>query len=551
MFSLSAAAKDGFPQQIIVKYKDSALVSKKQETAIGDKLRAIGARRGMLLQRMRTMGTGAEVIRVDRDLDARDLADVLAEFKSDPRVEYAEEDIIVKPFLTPNDTRYNEQWHHFENAAGIRSPTAWDVNTGTGATIAIIDTGHRPHADFAGAIVGGYDFISSTTNNDGNGRDSDASDPGDYNSARQCGVGSPASNSSWHGTHVTGIAAARGNNALGVAGVAYNARIVSVRALGRCGGSISDIADAIIWASGGTVSGVPANPNPAQVLNLSLGGGGACSATSQAAVNSARSRNSTVVVAAGNSNQNAANFNPASCTGVITVASLGRTGARAGYSNFGATVEIAAPGGDQSTGTANGILSTLNSGTTVPGADSYAFYQGTSMASPVVAGVAALLYAQNPSITPDQVLARIQSTARAFPVTCSGGCGAGVINATAALTGTTPPPPPPPSCPTGYTSYTGTVSTVNGSVYAPNTTGFTVATGTALNGILTGPAGTDFDLYLQRRSSTGTTWSNVVSATTTSSSETINSTGSSGFNYRWRIYSYAGTGTFTFCGRPQ
>lgn len=350
---------------------------------------------------------------------------------------------------------------------------------------------------------------------------------------------------------MTGIAAARGNNALGVAGVAYNARIVSVRALGRCGGSISDIADAIIWASGGTVSGVPANPNPAQVLNLSLGGGGACSATSQAAVNSARSRNSTVVVAAGNSNQNAANFNPASCTGVITVASLGRTGARAGYSNFGATVEIAAPGGDQSTGTANGILSTLNSGTTVPGADSYAFYQGTSMASPVVAGVAALLYAQNPSITPDQVLARIQSTARAFPVTCSGGCGAGVINATAALTGTTPPPPPPPSCPTGYTSYTGTVSTVNGSVYAPNTTGFTVATGTALNGILTGPAGTDFDLYLQRRSSTGTTWSNVVSATTTSSSETINSTGSSGFNYRWRIYSYAGTGTFTFCGRPQ
>lgn len=552
MFSTVAVAKDGFPQQIIVKYKENALLSKKTESAIGDRLRAIGQRRGMLLQRMRTMGTGAEVIRIDRDLDDRELADVLAEFKADPRVEYAEEDIIVKPFLTPNDTRYNEQWHHFENAAGIRSPTAWDITTGTGATIAIIDTGHRPHADFGSAIVGGYDFISSTTNNDGNGRDSDASDPGDYNSAGQCGVGSPASNSSWHGTHVTGIAAARGNNALGVAGVAYNARIVSVRALGRCGGSISDIADAIIWASGGTVSGVPANPNPARVLNLSLGGGGTCSATSQAAVNSARSRNSTVVVAAGNSNQNAANFNPASCTGVITVASLGRTGARAGYSNFGATVEIAAPGGDQSTGTANGILSTLNSGTTVPGADSYAFYQGTSMAAPVVAGVAAMLYAQNPSITPDQVLARIQSTARAFPVSCSGGCGSGVINATAALTGSTPPPPPPPSCPTGYTAYTGTVASVNGSVYAPNTTGFTVpAAGTALGGILTGPTGTDFDLYLQRRLSGGTTWSNVASSLSATSSETISTTGTTGYNYRWRIYSYAGTGTFTFCGRPQ
>lgn len=553
MFSTVAVAKDGFPQQIIVKYKENALLSKKSETAIGDRLRAIGQRRGMLLQRLRTMGTGAEVVRIDRDLGDRDLSDLLSELKADPRVEYAEEDRIMKPFLTPNDTRYSEQWSLFETAAGIRAPTAWDVNTGSGATIAILDTGHRPHADFGTGIVGGYDFISSTANNDGNGRDSDASDPGDYNSAGQCGAGSAASSSSWHGTHVTGISAGRGNNALGTAGVAYSARIVSVRVLGRCGGTTSDIADAIIWSSGGTVSGVPANPNPANVLNLSLGGGGACDSTTQAAVNSARSRNATVVVAAGNSNANAANYSPASCAGVITVASVGRTGARAYYSNFGASVEIAAPGGDQSTGTANGILAPLNAGTTTPGADSYGFYQGTSQATPHVAGVAALLYAQTPTITPDQVLARIQSTARAFPATCSQ-CGSGIIDATAALTGTTPPPPPPPppaSCPTGYTSYTGTVSSVGASVYAPNTTGFTVAGGTALGGILTGPTGTDFDLYLQRRTLNGSNWTNVVSATSTSSNETINATGSASYRYRWRVYSYAGTGAFTFCGRPQ
>lgn len=553
MFSASAFARDGFPQQIIVKYKENALLSKQSETAIGDRLRAIGQRRGMLLQRLRTMATGAEVIRVDRDLADRDLADVLAEFKADPRVEYAEEDRIMKAFLTPNDTRYSEQWSLYETTAGIRAPTAWDVNTGTGATIAILDTGHRPHADFGSGIVGGYDFITETTNNDGNGRDADASDPGDYNSAGQCGIGSAASSSSWHGTHVTGIAAGRGNNALGAAGVAYNARIVSVRVLGRCGGTTSDIADAIIWSSGGTVAGVPANPNPANVLNLSLGGSGACDTTTQAAINSARSRNATVVVAAGNSNANAANFTPASCTGVITVAAVGRTGARAYYSNFGASVEIAAPGGDQTTGTANGILATLNSGTTTPGTDTYGFYQGTSQATPHVAGIAALLYAQTPTITPDQVLARIQSTARAFPATCSQ-CGSGIIDATAALTGTTPPPPPPPppaSCPTGYSAYTGSVTTVGGSVYAPSTNGFTVATGTALGGILTGPAGTDFDLYLQRRTLNGSNWTNVVSATSTSTNETISATGSASYRYRWRIYAYTGTGAFTFCGRPQ
>ena len=291
----------------------------------------------------------------------------------------------------------------------------------------------------------GYDFISDTfVANDGNGRDSDASDPGDWINPGECGPGDPAAfeASSWHGTHVSGTIAARTNNSLGVAGVAFNARIVPARVLGKCGGYTSDIADAIIWTSGGTVSGVPANANPAKVLSISLGGGGACGTTTQNAINSARSRGASVIVAAGNSNANASNFTPANCSGVVTVAAVGRNGGKASYSNFGATVEVAAPGGS---GGANSVLSTLNAGSTSPGADSYALYNGTSMATPHVSGVVALMLSVKPTLTPDQVTSILQSTARAFPATCSQ-CGSGIVNANAAVDaaigGTTPPDPP-------------------------------------------------------------------------------------------------------------
>ncbi len=155
----------------------------------------------------------------------------------------------------------------------------------------MIDTGARPHVDLAANLVGGYDFISDTfVSRDGNGRDTDARDSGDWNAAGECGSGSAASGSSWHGTHVAGTIAARTNNGRGVAGVAFNARVVPVRVLGRCGGYTSDIADGLVWASGGTVVGVPANQNPARVANLSLGGGGACTTTMQNAINTARAR---------------------------------------------------------------------------------------------------------------------------------------------------------------------------------------------------------------------------------------------------------------------
>jgi serine protease len=301
----------------------------------------------------------------------------------------------------------------------------------------VIDTGFRPHADLAANLVGGFDMISDPfVANDGGGRDSNAIDPGDFNTAGQCGTGSRAANSSWHGTHVSGTVAAVTNNGSGVAGVAFGAKVVPIRALGRCGGLLSDIADAIIWGSGGTVAGVPANANPARVLNLSLGGGGRCSATMQAAVNSARSRNTTVVVAAGNSNANASNSTPANCSGVVTVAAVGRNGGKASYSNFGTIVDVAAPGGDFRGSSANGVLSTLNNGATTPGADAFAFYQGTSMATPHVAGTVALMLSRNPSLTPTTVEQKLRATARAFPATCNQ-CGTGIVNARAAVVSAT------------------------------------------------------------------------------------------------------------------
>ncbi|MBN8489225.1 MAG: S8 family serine peptidase, partial [Burkholderiales bacterium] len=211
-------------------------------------------------------------------------------------------------------------------------------------------------------------------------------------------------------------------------GVAPGARIVPVRALGCGGGYTSDIADAIAWSAGVSVSGATDNAHPARVLNLSLGGQGSCSITTQNAIDAARARGAVVVVAAGNSNADVARFNPANCRGVITVAATGPTGRRAPYSNKGTAVDVSAPGGDMRLGASAGILSTLNDGTVDPGNDSHDWYQGTSMATPHVAGVAALMLARDPGLAPDDVEALIKSAARAFPATCTG-CGRGIVDA--------------------------------------------------------------------------------------------------------------------------
>src|SRR6185503_12447691 len=371
--SLAAQAADAtYTDRIIVKYRTAPASSLAQANQLrGTDLPA--QRLGVAMTRLHTTGLGSQVLKVDRRLSLAE-ADALARdiAASDPNVEYAEPDRILRHTFTPNDTRYNEQWHYFEATAGINAPAAWDKSTGTGVVVAVIDTGYRPHADLAGQFLQGYDFIGDTfVANDGNGRDTDASDPGDWINAGECGPGDPAAfeASSWHGTHVSGTIAAVTNNSNGVAGIAFNAKIVPARVLGKCGGYTSDIADAIVWTSGGTVSGVPANANPAKVLSISLGGGGACDSTTQNAINSARSRGANVIVAAGNENHNASQDTPANCSGVVTVASVNRSGGRSYFSNFGTSVEVAAPGGDMRSSASNGILSTLNTGTTTPGSD--------------------------------------------------------------------------------------------------------------------------------------------------------------------------------------
>lgn len=443
----TAQSTEGPPQRVIVKWKDNPSAGARGTSAAGALERA-GSRSGVSINPVRGMATGAEVMRTSRRLSKAEMTDMLQTLNADPGVEYAEEDVLLKPFFTPDDPRYSEQWSYYESVGGVNLPGAWDIANGSGVIVAVIDTGYRPHADLAANIVGGYDFISDTfVSRDGNSRDSDASDPGDWRSATDCPP-APADSSSWHGTHVAGTIAAVTNNGNGVAGVAYGAKVLPLRVLGRCGGYTADIADAIIWASGGSVSGVPANPNVAKVINLSLGSdpGYSCSSTEQAAINSARSRGSVVIVAAGNDNVNASLVTPANCSGVVVVAAVGRNGGKASYSNYGSAIDVAAPGGSFSGNSANDILSTLNTGTTTPGSDSYEFYPGTSMAAPHVAGIAALMLSVNSSLTPDQIETLLKSSTRSFPTTCNQ-CGTGIVNAQAAVvaaSGNVPPPGPDP-----------------------------------------------------------------------------------------------------------
>ncbi|MBQ4844192.1 S8 family peptidase [Pseudoalteromonas sp. MMG005] len=381
------------------------------------------------------------VMRVNKKLTAIEANALMQEIAASGNVEYIEIDQMLKPFATPNDPRYSDQWHYFEANGGLNLPTAWDSATGEGVTVAVLDTGYRPHADLNANILPGYDMISNLlVANDGGLRDNDARDPGDAVKRGECGTdaqGQPSpkadSNSSWHGTHVAGTVAAVTNNGEGVAGVAYDANVVPVRVLGKCGGLTSDIADGIIWASGGSVAGVPANANAADVINMSLGGGGACSATTQNAINQARNNGTVVVIAAGNDNDNANNYNPGNCNGVVNVASVGRNGGRAYYSNFGTSIDVAAPGGAQSfANDSEGVLSTHNSGSTGPVSDSYHYSQGTSMAAPHVAGVAALIKQVKPNATPDEIETILRNTTRSFPATCNN-CGTGIVDAAAAV----------------------------------------------------------------------------------------------------------------------
>jgi serine protease len=422
--SISAADVSGLENatdRIIIRYRHTTggLFSPTQD----EQMQRLSQHAGATLTYLREMSGDAHVIHLPQKLPLEQVEQIAKQLTDLPEVEYAEPDRIVRHTLTPNDPRYGDQWHYYESTGGINAPAAWDITTGSNAiVVAILDTGVTDHPDLIGRSVPGlgYDFVSEDISNDGDGRDNDPRDPGDW-----CGSGS----SSWHGTHVAGTIGAVSNNGVGVAGVNWTSPLLHVRVLGACcWGYSSDIIDGMRWAAGLAVPGVPANAYPARVLNLSLGGQYRCPSYWQSAINDVTARGAVVVVSAGNANQDAANFTPAGCNGVITVAATDRDGSRAWFSNFGAAVEISAPGVN--------VLSTWNTGTTTPGAATYTWMSGTSMAAPHVSGVVSLMLSRNPSLTPAQVLAILQQTARRFPSgsTCTTSlCGSGIVDAAAAV----------------------------------------------------------------------------------------------------------------------
>jgi subtilisin family serine protease len=299
------------------------------------------------------------------------------------------------PFFNPNDPHYvNSQQWGLNGTYGVQSPKAWLATRGSSEiVVAVLDTGSTDHPDLVGQTVPGYDMIiDSVAAGDGDSRDSDPSDEGDWDDD---------SVSSWHGTHIAGIINALGNNSLGVIGIAPNVKVQHVRVLGRGGGSDSDIIAGITWASGGRVGRLPLNATPARVINLSLGGEGVCPRQYQTAINFAIAQGTVVVVAAGNENVDASTMTPANCDGVITVAASNRYGQKASFSNYGEVVDIAAPG--------MSIKSTMNAGDTGVGSPIYALKSGTSMAAPYVAGIVALMLSDDPSLTPADVEDRIKS----------------------------------------------------------------------------------------------------------------------------------------------
>ena len=345
-------------------------------------------------------------------------------------VVYAHPNYLLEAYAEPNDPLYERQWHY----RAINLPAAWDRTTGSAdVTVAVIDSGvATDHPDLASKLAPGYDFVSSEqTSGDGDGRDADPTDPG----------------GSFHGSHVAGTVAAATDNGVGVAGVSWGARILPVRVLGDGNGTLADAVDGILWSVGDRIPGVPLNPNPADVLNLSLGGPLVCSKVQflQDAFDVANAAGVAVVVAAGNNGEDAGGFTPASCGGVITVGATTLQGERAEYSNYGGRIDVMAPGGNldedaDDDGEPDGVYSTVQNDAGEP---DYAYFEGTSMASPHVAGVIALLKSVRPALSGSEARDLLQRTAR--PITddsCSVGCGAGLIDAEAALAALAAPAQP-------------------------------------------------------------------------------------------------------------
>lgn len=435
---------------------------------------------------LRKLATGADLVRTGKLGESQAMA-LMNAIAADPAVAHVEADVLLRKVgdyrkslagaadLVPNDPHFADyQWDlragdgtfetigsdttGYANRGGADTAKAWSLADGQGVTVAVLDTGLTHHPDLDTSLGdAGYDFISDAFVS---GRPTDDRVPGGWDLGdwtteepwlSQCTDGSnPPEASSWHGTHVSGTIAELTDNGVGLAGSAFHAQVLPVRVLGHCGGYTSDISDGIVWAAGGHVDGVPDNTHPAQVISMSLGGSGVCSAgdATAVAIAQANTLGATVVVAAGNSDDDTANYSPASCPGAVAVAAVGISGKRTFYSNYGSTVAIAAPGGgvyanDASSGdlvNAGFVWSTVNGSDTAPDEGNYVYggMAGTSQATPHVSGAVALVVgavkaAGLPALAPADMAALLKSTARGFPNKPDQAIGAGIVDAYAAV----------------------------------------------------------------------------------------------------------------------
>lgn len=421
-----AHGREVVPGEYLVKFKPGVRAQVAGLTVAGTTL-AWQAGRGVFGYGLYRVPRGATQVQGE--------ANILSALTARPDVESVIPNFILHAYGVPNDSLHALQW----DQTMMNMHAAWDVTTGGDVTVAVVDTGIVNHPDLRGKVLPGYDFVSDPQNGaDGNGRDANPTDQG--------------GESGYHGSHVAGTVAASANNGEGIAGVSWGARIVPVRVLGTTGGgSLMDILEGLWWAAGGDVEGVPSNPHPASVINLSLGSGARCDADLQDIFDELLSWGVTVVAAAGNENEDARGSFPANCAGVIAVGAVGPDGKRAPYSNYGPGVDVMAPGGNMKLKIdvggrvlPGGVYSTILN---EEGEPVYAPYNGTSMAAPQVAGLVALLKGKEPNLTAAQALARLRATAHPLRDADCGvvnGCGAGVVDAAAFLSGVTPAPQPTP-----------------------------------------------------------------------------------------------------------
>ncbi|HZO21052.1 MAG TPA: S8 family serine peptidase, partial [Steroidobacteraceae bacterium] len=436
--------------RIIIKLRPasgSAAASSKLQMRAADRSAALASRTGVTLKATRPITADLQALEVVPAVAEEGIEATLARLRADSEVEYAEADQRRYIHAVPNDSLYaTQQWYMQSSAAtpsAVNAEGAWDTTNGSaGLVIADLDTGIRfDHPDLlwagqgsGGRLLPGYDFITDPfVANDGDGWDADPSDPGDWVTSAdlkqtECSNITTVSNSSWHGTRTAGMLGALTNNSAGIAGMTWNAWILPVRVLGKCGGLDSDIITGMLWAAGVHVAGAPDNPYPARILNLSLGGTGACPTSYVDTITQLSQLGVLVVVSAGN--EGGPVDAPANCPGVAGVAGLRHAGTKVGFSSLGPELSLGAPAGN-CVNTAPGsaciysIGTTFNLGTTTPGQNSYTDQLanpnlGTSFSAPIVSGIAGLMLAVNGNLGSAQLIARLKEGALPFPQTSLG-----------------------------------------------------------------------------------------------------------------------------------